>query len=210
MPEVLVAAALFSVELARGLPQPLRITRAKTAAGVSATSTSVIAVLSVLWLLYALVSSAWAAALSGTVSAALCFWTAVAVSRHSGVLPVLRAAAVAVLGSAAIIGGISLAASTETALGVLIVAGTAAYGVPRLYTGLRSPSLEGVSALYLTLSVFEALIFGVYGALGGYGAYVAYGVIQVASCVPVLVRMWLLRARRSRGEHPAHPTSASV
>jgi uncharacterized protein with PQ loop repeat len=190
-----IAIVLCTLELVRGLPQPRKIARTARTDGVSATSTAIVAVLALTWLLYALWARAWAGVASGAIAAVLCVWCAGLVAAHGGTQTRVRMAAVA--GMSAAVAGAAGAVGTvvgtgPTGLAVLLVGGTAAYGIPRLVTGMRSPSLAGLSPAYLGLNIVDAVVFGAYGMLVGLPGYVGYAAVQAVTCVPVLAR-WVLR-----------------
>lgn len=188
---LIAALAMVSLEIMRGVPQPYKLLRTKSTAGVSPASSAVVAVLAAVWLFYAIINKAWAATASGVFAFVFCTSTAVLVGHLTTPRLVLLPAVVTTCSLAVVVAAAARLGFTEEVTAAVIVGGTFAYGIPRLIAGLRSESLAGVSMLYLGINVADALVFGVYGAVIGLWAYVAYAVVQTASCVPVMVRWWL-------------------
>lgn len=189
----IIAVALCALELIRGLPQPRKVARTARTDGVSSASTAVVAVLALAWLSYAVWTQAWAGVASGTIAAVLCVWCAGLVATHSGERARMAVVAGLGLGVAATAGVAGSVVGLGTGgLAVLLVGGTAAYGIPRLATGMTATSLAGLSPAYLGLNIADAAVFGIYGMLLGLPGYVGYAVVQAVTCGPVLVR-WLLR-----------------
>jgi hypothetical protein len=190
---VVLGTVLVAQELVHYLPQPLKIRRKGSIAGVSPSAVTLIAVMSLVWLGFAVWEQAWAAVASGTVVAALAGWTVVEVARHGGnVGRMIRVGAF----SSTVVAAVTLsswAAGLESVgLSALLLAATAAHGIPRLVVGLTAPSLRGLSALYLSLNVCDGLLYGLYGFAADIPTYTIFAVLQVATSLPVLLR-WLAR-----------------
>ena len=177
----------------RGLPQPLKIHHSGRIDGVSPASTALIAVVSLVWLAYAVWVWSPPTILSGVAAAVATIWCAVLVWRLSAHRRLMfQVAAIALAVSAAVAGGAALFGLGSGGLAVVLTAATVFYGVPRLIAGMTSVSLAGVSPAYLALNVADAVVFGVIGVWVSAPGYVGYAVIQIATSLPVLLR-WVLR-----------------
>lgn len=202
-----LGAAMVAQELIHYVPQPLKIRRTGTTAGVSPSAVTLIAVMSVVWFAFAVWEQAWAAAASGAVVVMLTTWTVVEVARHGG--SIARMVRVALASATVVIAVSSLAwalGMESAGLAVLLLTATVAHGIPRLAVGLTAPSLGGLSATYLTLNIFDGVLYGTYGALIDVPTYMAFACIQVITSAPVLLR-WLLRPQL-RGIQNASPIPA--
>lgn len=189
----IIGTTIVIQEFFHYLPQPLRIYRTRSIQGVSPSAVTLIAVMSVVWLSFAVWEQAWMAVAAGAVVTTFSFWTVTEVIKNGGNWHrMLRVGATATT-SAAIVTGISLALGMQSVgLGALLLAATTAHGIPRLYVGLTSQSLRGLSATYLTFNVIDGALYGTYGHLIGVQTYVIFAFIQVLTSAPVLLR-WVLR-----------------
>jgi hypothetical protein len=184
-------------ELLRGFPQPWKLRRSGTAAGVSPASSAILMVAAAAWLVYAVWVAAWPAVLSGVVAATLTSWCALLVARLTNrTREMLRVGGVAAGCAASLAAVAAVLGAGPAGLAVVLVAGTAAYGVPRLVVGLSSPSLAGLSPLALGLNVADAAVFAVFGVMFAAPGYVGYAVVQIACSLPVLLRWALLPSLR--------------
>jgi uncharacterized protein with PQ loop repeat len=200
---VLLGTAMVAQELVHYVPQPLKIRRTQSIAGVSPSAITLVAVMSAVWFAFAIWEKAWAAAASGAVVMGLAAWTVIEVARHGANLA--RMARVA-LGSITVVITVTAAAwvfGFESAgLSVLLLTATVAHGVPRLVVGLTAPSLRGLSATYLALNICDGALYGAYGALINVPTYMAFALVQVATSAPVLLR-WMMRPELRGNAPPA-------
>lgn len=94
--------------------------------------------------------------------------------------------------------GAGAAGSSPGVLGLALTLSVLLYGTPALVAGLRAPSVTGLSAAALTVTLCDALACVAYGASAGGAVYVVYGVAQVALTAPVLVRVVAARRQPRR------------
>lgn len=201
---ILIATAFIALALARNVPSPLRVRRARSASGLSPSSAGLIIGSSVAWTVYAAWESAWEGAASSTVVIVVLMWWAVEMVRFGSSWRRITVAATASLAVIAAVVTASIAVGAGTMpLAVLVVLSGLAFGLPRLVVGMRSPSLAGVSALYLSLNLADALVFGAYGVVIGMWGFPAHAITQVVTSPPVLLRWFARPDLQHTAKHPA-------
>ena len=90
-----------------------------------------------------------------------------------------------------------------TPLTILVVLSGVAFGVPRLFVGMRYSSLAGLSSLYLLLNIIDAATFGIYGLLNETWGFSAYAPTQIITTLPVLIHWFLFPQLREKTTIPA-------
>jgi uncharacterized protein with PQ loop repeat len=190
-----IGLLMVAQELFHYFPQPWKIHRTKSISGVSPSSTLLIAIMSFVWLGFAIMEQAWAPAVSGVVVVALAWWTVVEVIRNGADWQKLVRVGLAAMTIIVSVVAITITSGMESAgLAALLLGVTMAHGVARLSVGMKAKSLKGVSALYLSLNIADGFLYGTYGALTENLVYVAFAAIQIATSLPVLAR-WFINER---------------
>ncbi|WP_062318082.1 hypothetical protein [Demequina maris] len=194
-------AALIAVELARAVPAWLRVRRTGRVSGLSAVSLGVLLGSVPAWLAVAVLAQAWGVLVATLVWAffhsRLC---REAVRIDPGFRAVIPRAAAATLAGLALIGIVGEAVGLlRVSIGMSLVAVTAAYSLPALWSGMRAADVAGISVLATAVSALEGAIYVVVG-MGWTGtavipSYLAFGALAIATNVP---RCWRAVAHRAR------------
>lgn len=192
MTTAIFALLLVALEVGRNLPAPLKVRKSRSSQGVSPVSSGVLLVAAFVWLFYAVASHAVAAIFASVALLVVVGWWMVELLR-AGMQKkpfwlAFSSGTLVLCGVALIDHFNNLEAS---GLAIMTVAVGLGFGIPRLWVGLSSKSLAGMSGLYLALNLVDATAFGVYGYLIGAWGYVAFGFIQIATSGPVLIRWFL-------------------
>ncbi|WP_062516585.1 hypothetical protein [Demequina gelatinilytica] len=199
-------AGLIAVEVARSVPAWLRVRRSHRVDGLSAVSLGVLLGSVPAWLAVAVLAQAWGVLVATLVwavfHARLCREASLLDATFRSVMP--RAAG-ATLAGLALIGvvGESIGA-LRMSVGLALVAVTAAYSIPALWSGLRAADVSGISITATAVSAVEGVIYVVVG-MGWTGtvvvpSYLAFGALAIASNVPRCWRAIAQRARDARRE----------
>ncbi|WP_062387251.1 hypothetical protein [Demequina iriomotensis] len=194
-------AVLVAVELARSVPAWLRVRGSRSVAGLSAVSLGVLLGSIPAWFAVALLAQAWGVMVATAVWA---FFHARLCAEAARLAPAFRAtmlrAAGGTVAGLALIGIVGEAAGAlRLAVGMSLVAVTAAYSLPALWSGMRAVDVAGISVAATAVSALEGVIYVVVG-LGWTGtvvvpSYLAFGALAIASNAP---RCWRAVAHRRR------------
>lgn len=197
-------AALIAVELARSVPAWLRVRSSGRVSGLSAVSLGVLLGSVPAWLAVAVLAEAWAVIVATLLWAVfhtrLCL---TAMRLDAGFRAVVPRAAGATVAGLALIGIVGEAVGAlRPAVGLSLVAVTAAYSLPALWSGMRAPDVAGISVTATAVSALEGVIYVVVG-LGWTGtvlipSYLAFGALAIVSNVPRCSRAVAHRARERR------------
>lgn len=197
---------LVFIEVLRSFPAWMRVRKTRSAEGISALSTGILAGTGPGWVALAVIESSPAAAV------ATCVWLVFHILLCREITTVRPDLARRII----LFTGISFSALVVTALigasfgvlgeavGVFIATATAAFSLPALWAGMRSVSTSGLSALALSVNTAEALIYFV-GGLGCGGivaagnivpGYILFGAIAMLCNIPRLIRVIVRRAKK--------------
>ena len=202
---ILTGTILIGIELLRSVPAWLRVRQSKRTDGISAMSTGVLAGTSPGWIAVAILAGSPGAALANTIWLVfhLLLLHEVVRAGPGTARTIGRATALGFLG-VVVAGAVGAAVGDPaSALGIAIGIAAAAYTIPALVRGMRSPSTAGLSLVSLSTNTVEGSIYLVAGAgLGGIApagtpiaAYLLFGGLAVLSNLPRLVRVAWRRAR---------------
>lgn len=209
---LLSGAALVAIEVARSVPAWLRVKRTRSGDGISPVSMGVLAGTGPGWIAVAVLAKSPAAVIATVTWLVfhVLLWRDVSRAEPS----MRRTTSVTALLSLVATGLVAVAGQVaghlESALGLASVAASAAYSLPALYRGMKSPTTNGLSLVSLTVNSIEGAIYFVAGVgLGGitrYGdsvlAYAFFGGLALVSNLPRLVRAGVRRATDREGLSP--------
>ncbi|WP_062302193.1 hypothetical protein [Demequina subtropica] len=194
-------AGLIAVEVARSVPAWLRVRRSRRVDGLSAVSLGVLLGSIPAWLAVAVLAQAWGVLVATVVWAVfhvrLC---REAVRLDASFRVTMPRAAGATLAGLALIGVVGESVGAlRMSVGLALVAVSAAYSIPALWSGMRAKDVAGISITATAVSAVEGVIYLVVG-MGWTGtvvvpSYLAFGALAVLSNVP---RCWRAVARRAR------------
>ncbi|WP_062461365.1 hypothetical protein [Demequina soli] len=202
-------AALVGVELARSVPAWLRVRRSRSVAGLSAASLGVLLGSIPAWLAVAVLAHAWGVIVATLLWAVFHARLCVEASRlDAGFRTVIARAAGATVAGLALIGLVGEAVGAlRLSVGMALVAVTAAYSLPALWSGLRAADVAGISVLATAVSAAEGVIYVAIGAgwtgTAAIPSYLAFGALAILSNVPRCWRAVAHRWRESRTPHLA-------
>ena len=188
----LFVTAGTALGLVRGVPQLVRLRRARDPRGVSLDAAATSSVVSAAWAAYGARTGQPAVALASGASALTFALVALSAVRFGRRARELRAAPawLAVLAAAA-------AARGARGLGLLLPASVLVANGPQLRVAWRERDLSGLSLGTWLLSVAEAAVWGTYGLVAGDRAILVYGFLHLVTSGGI-VALRLAKARRRR------------
>ncbi len=194
----LLGFSLIVIEFSRSLPELLRIMKTHSLDGLSYVGQGVLFGTIPVWLAVAVVEGGpWILAVEITfvIFHSLLVTVSYRVDKVFG-KKVLKVAAVSAIITYPIVLVFGLLVSFGIILTVFLIAATAAYSFPALYSGLTSVTTKGLSVISLSVNTFEGIVYTI-GGLGlialtnGAGitvSYTLYGLITILLNVPRLTR----------------------
>ena len=190
----LVASAVFLVRL---LPQPIRLARTGSAAGVSALAALTSVLTTTAWLAYGLWAGlpvVWGVSVVALVPG---LWTVVLLRRET------KRSDVAAAGSWL---GVQVVAAAVGLFAAVLAAGVVVTQGPQVVKAVRESDLSGIAPATWWISVLDAATWGAYGVAIGDAALMGYGVVLMSSAAIVLGRIHWTRWQATRlalAESPA-------
>jgi len=192
-----LAGVAVIVELA---PQPLRIWRTRSLAGISVAGSGIVLVNEVGWFIYGATGGYAAIMATSLVAGSLKVWQ-FALTRPRWSMRSLRLVA-------GWVAAVALGVVTGT-LGVVLVAGLLAGLGPQALAVVRSPAIGGVSPWRWWLALASGVLWAVYGLMSGAWPVAVTGTVGVVLSVLALRRI-VATARSLPGPHSPGSTKVAV
>jgi hypothetical protein len=180
-----LGAAALSVTAVVVVPQIVRLVRTGLTAGVSPSWTAIGAITTGAWTVYLGQRGLWwpaTADLINCVSYAIAFGLLVRAGAHVGIAMTLAPAWLAVLVSAAALGG-------WAALGWVLSISYVVQVSPSVWTALRSTRVDGIAAGTWRLVLLEGLLWAPYAAIEGDAPLLSFALIAIAASTVILARV---------------------
>lgn len=203
---ILLTLTLVAIELARSLPQWLRIRRTGSIDGLSVESIAILTATGIAWIPLASLTHAIPALIATSIWLLLQIaiaWQVLATAPNTRAV-FLRYGFSSLAITIAIILVANMLNLLLPALTVLLTIINIAYAAPALFKGLTSKTTNGLSLINLSVNSVEGALYLVAGlGLGGIAptgtpiiAYIVFGTVALISNLPRLARVLYRRAHK--------------